>query len=244
MDPIAALTVQLRQLSLEVADLHMVVLQNPNTSGVRLSSPQKTIVEPKITLPDRFSGGMTSLLCSGRPVNCTSGYVQFSQSPSWFTLISEKMTCFKVLAVLTAALVFCDTVKWVRGAQDDTYSKCALMIKVLDAVRGIPAAKLSVKVHRQKEDKSWDLLSTRVTSEEGEIHNLVSEENFVEGVYKLELATKRFWSKVGLSPFHEYVDVVFTANDAGHRHYTIAVLLTPYSFSTTAVVSEQLQNHT
>ncbi|CAJ0957918.1 unnamed protein product [Ranitomeya imitator] len=44
-----------------------------------------------------------------------------------------------------------------------------------------------------------------VTSEEGEIHNLVSEENFVEGVYKLELATKRFWSKVGLSPFHEYV---------------------------------------
>ncbi|CAJ0957917.1 unnamed protein product [Ranitomeya imitator] len=42
-----------------------------------------------------------------------------------------------------------------------TLSKCALMIKVLDAVRGIPAAKLSVKVHRQKEDKSWDLLSTR-----------------------------------------------------------------------------------
>ncbi|CAJ0957920.1 unnamed protein product [Ranitomeya imitator] len=40
------------------------------------------------------------------------------------------------------------------------------------------------------------------------------------------------------------IQVVFTANDAGHRHYTIAVLLTPYSFSTTAVVSEQLQNHT
>ncbi|XP_075172161.1 transthyretin [Anomaloglossus baeobatrachus] len=159
-------------------------------------------------------------------------------------LVSQKMTCFKLLAVLTAVLVFCDTVKWVHGAQDETYSKCALMIKVLDAVRGIPASKLSVKVHRQKEDKSWDLLSSRVTSEEGEIHDLVSEQDFVEGVYKLELATKRFWSKLGLSPFHEYVDVVFTANDAGHRHYTIAVLLTPYSFSTTAVVSEQVETHT
>ncbi|XP_075684455.1 transthyretin [Rhinoderma darwinii] len=118
------------------------------------------------------------------------------------------------------------------------------MIKVLDAVRGIPASKLTVKVYRQKEDKNWDLLSTKVTSKEGEIHNLTSEEEFVEGVYKLELVTKRFWSKLGLSPFHEYVDVVFTANDAGHRHYTIAVLLTPYSFSTTAVVSEQVETHT
>lgn len=31
--------------------------------------------------------------------------------------------------------------------------------------------------------------------------------------------------------------VVFTANDSGHRHYTIAALLSPYSYSTTAVVS-------
>ncbi|KAG8570971.1 hypothetical protein GDO81_011488 [Engystomops pustulosus] len=118
------------------------------------------------------------------------------------------------------------------------------MIKVLDAVRGIPAAKLSIKVYKQKEDKSWELLSTRVTAEDGEVHDLVKEEDFVEGVYKLELGTKRFWSKVGISPFHEYVDVVFPANDAGHRHYTIAVLLTPYSFSTTALVSEPIETHT
>ncbi|KAM3929178.1 transthyretin [Leptodactylus fuscus] len=154
------------------------------------------------------------------------------------------MTCFKVLAILTAVLVFSDTIQWVNGSHGEAYSKCALMVKVLDAVRGIPAAKLSVKVYKQTENKSWDLLATRVTSEEGEVHNLVSEETFVEGVYKLELSTKRFWTKLGLSPFHEYVDVVFTANDAGHRHYTIAVLLTPYSFSTTAVVSDQVQAHT
>lgn len=32
--------------------------------------------------------------------------------------------------------------------------------------------------------------------------------------------------------------VVFTANDSGHRHYTIAALLSPFSYSTTAVVSD------
>ncbi|XP_056374514.1 transthyretin isoform X2 [Hyla sarda] len=153
------------------------------------------------------------------------------------------MTYFKVLAVLTAVLVFSDTVQWAHASPGEAFSKCALMVKALDAVRGIPAAKLSVRTYRQKEDKSWDLLSTKVTSEEGEIHNVISEEDFGEGVYKLEFATKRYWSKLGLSPFHEYVDVVFTANDAGHRHYTIAVLLTPYSFSTTAVVSEQVEAH-
>ncbi|KAG9478976.1 hypothetical protein GDO78_012577 [Eleutherodactylus coqui] len=118
------------------------------------------------------------------------------------------------------------------------------MIKVVDGVRGIPAPKLSVKLYRQqKENKSWDLLFSNVTSEEGEIHNFITEEEFVEGIYRMELVTKNFWIKLGLTPFHEYIDVVFTANDAGHRHYTIAMLVTPYSFSSTAVVTGPLEGH-
>ncbi|XP_063781298.1 transthyretin [Pseudophryne corroboree] len=128
-----------------------------------------------------------------------------------------------------------------HGTHGQVDSECALMIKVLDAVRGTPAAKLRAKLLKQKDDKSWDLLNSGITSSDGEIHSLITEEQFVEGIYKLQFATKPFWSKLGLSPFHEFVDVVFTANDAGHRHYTIAVLLTPYSFSTTAVVSDLLQ---
>uniref|UniRef100_A0A803JDQ2 Transthyretin n=1 Tax=Xenopus tropicalis TaxID=8364 RepID=A0A803JDQ2_XENTR len=116
-------------------------------------------------------------------------------------------------------------------------SKCPLMVKVLDAVRGIPAANLLVQVFRNTEG-NWELISSGKTTELGEIHNIITDEQFTEGVYKIEFATKTFWRKLGLSPFHEYVDVVFSANDAGHRHYTIAVLLTPYSISSTAVVSE------
>lgn len=40
--------------------------------------------------------------------------------------------------------------------------------------------------------------------------------------------------EANISPFSQ---VVFTANDSGHRRYTIAALLSPYSYSTTAVVS-------
>ncbi|KAM5157605.1 transthyretin [Mantella aurantiaca] len=152
------------------------------------------------------------------------------------------MAYYNTLALLMI-FIFSDAFHWAQGTHGEADSKCPLMVKVLDAVRGIPAAKLPVKVFQQKEDKSWDLISSGITSSEGEIHDLTTEDQFVEGVYKLEFATKRFWSKLGLSPFHEYVDVVFTANDAGHRHYTIAVLLTPYSFSTTAVVSGLQEAH-
>uniref|UniRef100_A0A8C5MEH3 Transthyretin n=1 Tax=Leptobrachium leishanense TaxID=445787 RepID=A0A8C5MEH3_9ANUR len=117
-------------------------------------------------------------------------------------------------------------------------TKCPLMVKILDAVRGIPAAKVGVKVFRADEVGTWKLIATGITSDEGEIHDLTNEEEFIEGDYKVEFATKPYWRKSGLSPLHEYADVVFRANDAGKRHYTIAVLLTPFSFSTTAVVSD------
>lgn len=38
-----------------------------------------------------------------------------------------------------------------------------------------------------------------------------------------------------------FFQVVFTANDAGNRHYKIAVLLSPFSYTTTAVVSEPVE---
>lgn len=34
------------------------------------------------------------------------------------------------------------------------------------------------------------------------------------------------------------LQVVFEAHAGGHRHYTLAMLLSPYSFTTTALVSD------
>uniref|UniRef100_A0A8D1YXR4 Transthyretin n=1 Tax=Sus scrofa TaxID=9823 RepID=A0A8D1YXR4_PIG len=116
-------------------------------------------------------------------------------------------------------------------------SKCPLMVKVLDAVRGSPAVNVGVKVFKKAADGTWEPFALGKTSEFGELHGLTTDEKFVEGIYKVELDTKSYWKALGISPFHEYAEVVFTANDSGQRHYTIAALLSPYSYSTTALVS-------
>nr|XP_032641187.1 transthyretin-like [Chelonoidis abingdonii] len=125
-----------------------------------------------------------------------------------------------------------------QGSHD---SKHPLIVKILDAVRGSPASSVSIKLYKKADDGTWQLLSSGKTNEYGEIHELTTEKQFVTGLYKIEFDTVTYWKGLGLNPFHEYADVVFTANDSGHRHYTIAALISPFSYSTTAVVSELRQ---
>ncbi|NP_001267607.1 transthyretin precursor [Sorex araneus] len=117
-------------------------------------------------------------------------------------------------------------------------SKCPLMVKVLDAVQGSPAVNVAVRVFKKAADETWEPFASGKTSEFGELHGLTTDEKFVEGIIKVELDTKTYWKALGISPFHEYVEVVFHANDSGKRRYTIAALLSPYSYSTTALVSD------
>ncbi|KAM9097383.1 transthyretin [Sarcophilus harrisii] len=145
------------------------------------------------------------------------------------------MTFRSLLLLCLAGLVFHSEAGPVaHGAED---SKCPLMVKVLDSVRGSPAVNVDVKVFKKTEEQTWELFASGKTNNNGEIHELTSDDQFGEGLYKVEFDTISYWKAFGISPFHEYADVVFTANDAGHRHYTIAAQLSPFSFSTTAVVS-------
>lgn len=41
----------------------------------------------------------------------------------------------------------------------------------------------------------------------GEIHNLITEQQFTAGVYRVEFDTKSYWKSVGSTPFHEVADV-------------------------------------
>ncbi|XP_006004110.1 transthyretin [Latimeria chalumnae] len=145
------------------------------------------------------------------------------------------MACFVSLLFIAGIVFLCEAAPVDPGTL--TTKDCPLMVKLLDAVKGAPAEKVAIKVLKQGDDKSWQQVSSGVTNERGEIHNLIGEEAFTEGVYKVEFDTKTYWKDLGVVSFHDYADVVFTANDASHRHYTIAVLLSPYSYSTTAVVS-------
>uniref|UniRef100_A0A8C3JQ38 Transthyretin n=1 Tax=Calidris pygmaea TaxID=425635 RepID=A0A8C3JQ38_9CHAR len=121
--------------------------------------------------------------------------------------------------------------------KDSADSKHPLFIKILDSVRGSPAQNVPVKLYKEAADGSWELQ----TNDNGEFHELTTREQFIAGIYKIELDTASYWKKLGLNPFHHHADVVFTANDAGYRHYTIAVVLSPFSYSTTAIVSEPVE---
>uniref|UniRef100_A0A8C6DSU4 Transthyretin n=1 Tax=Moschus moschiferus TaxID=68415 RepID=A0A8C6DSU4_MOSMO len=143
------------------------------------------------------------------------------------------MASFRLFLLCLAGLVFVSE----AGPAGAGESKCPLMVKVLDAVRGRPAANVGVKVFKKAADETWEPFASGKTGESGELHGLTTEDKFLEGLYKVELDTKSYWKSLGISPFHEYAEVVFTANDSGLRHYTIAALISPYSYSTTALVS-------
>ncbi|XP_008827061.1 transthyretin [Nannospalax galili] len=143
------------------------------------------------------------------------------------------MASHRLFLLCLAGLVFVSE----AGPTGPGEPKCPLMVKVLDAVRGSPAVDVTVKVFKKAADGTWEPFAAGKTAETGELHGLTTHDKFVEGVYRVELDTKSYWKTLGISPFHEYAEVVFTANDSGHRHYTIAALLSPYSYSTTAVVS-------
>ncbi|KAJ0065614.1 hypothetical protein NL108_013737, partial [Boleophthalmus pectinirostris] len=45
-----------------------------------------------------------------------------------------------------------------------------------------------------------------VTEVTGEIHGLISEEQFTAGVYRVEFDTKAYWKSKGIMAFHEVAD--------------------------------------
>lgn len=54
---------------------------------------------------------------------------------------------------------------------------------------------------------SLSYINLRKTNEFGEIHELTTDELFIEGLYKLEFDTSSYWKALGISSFHQYADV-------------------------------------
>ncbi|XP_023776972.1 transthyretin-like [Cyanistes caeruleus] len=144
------------------------------------------------------------------------------------------MAFHSVFLVFLAGLALCSE----AAPLDPPDAKHPLSVKVVDSVRGSPAPNVPVKLYKEAADGSWELLNSKQTNEKGGLPELTTREQFVAGLYKLELDTASYWKSMGLNPFHNHADVVFTANDAGTRHYKIVVVLSPFSYTTTAVVSD------
>ncbi|XP_038664511.1 transthyretin [Scyliorhinus canicula] len=122
-----------------------------------------------------------------------------------------------------------------HGASD---THCPVIIKVLNAVNGTSAANLNMQIYRRNEDLSWQQFNTGVTGVNGEVHDLATEADFVPGLYKIHFNTADYWRALGYVPFHECVNVIFRVDASAHQHYTLALLLSPYSYSTTGVIRD------
>uniref|UniRef100_A0A8C4R162 Transthyretin n=1 Tax=Eptatretus burgeri TaxID=7764 RepID=A0A8C4R162_EPTBU len=126
--------------------------------------------------------------------------------------------------LLVCAVLLCCANAEHHHAKVSAAAPCPLMVKALDAVRGIPAVGLAVTVYR-KTDDTWTEVVTGVTGRTGEIHNLMTDADFPAGLYKVKFDTKPYWKKAGISAFAEYLEIVFEAHAGVHTHYTLPVLM-------------------
>ncbi|XP_068175064.1 transthyretin [Antennarius striatus] len=131
--------------------------------------------------------------------------------------------------LLASAVLLCNTAPT---------SNSPLTVKILDAVKGTPAVSVALKVFQRTADGEWTQVANGVTDVTGEVPNLITEQQFPAGVYRVEFDSKAYWKNKGEVPFHEVAEVVFNADATGHHHYTLAMLLSPYSYTTTAVEME------
>ncbi|XP_019904627.1 transthyretin isoform X1 [Esox lucius] len=108
--------------------------------------------------------------------------------------------------LLATALLLCSSAPVDRHGESDAH--CPLMVKILDAVKGIPAGSVALKVSRQDANgMTWAQVASGVTDVTGEVHNLISEQDFQSGVYRVEFDTKAYWKSQGTTPFHQTAEV-------------------------------------
>uniref|UniRef100_A0A8C8KAF1 Transthyretin/hydroxyisourate hydrolase domain-containing protein n=1 Tax=Oncorhynchus tshawytscha TaxID=74940 RepID=A0A8C8KAF1_ONCTS len=119
---------------------------------------------------------------------------------------------FCVWLVMTVLL--CVTWFVVQNRHGESDAQCPLMVKILHAVKGVPAGSMARSVSRRETN---GMIWAQVA-----INNLISEQDFQTGVYR------------GTTHFHN--TVVFEVRAEGHRHNTLALLRSPFSYTTTAVV--------
>ena len=103
---------------------------------------------------------------------------------------------------------------------------------ILDTARGIPAANVSISLHRQKNNDQWDCIGKGKTDPDGRVKDLhESQPTLSEGTYKMHFATRDYFSKTGDKCFYPYAEVVFVVG-TDTAHYHIPLLLSPFGYST------------
>lgn len=102
-----------------------------------------------------------------------------------------------------------------------------LSTHVLDAVRGAPAAGVSVELFRRSDD-GWDPAGSGQTDGDGRLSSLPSPEI---GIYRLRFDTASYFERAGQRSFYPEVIVTFEITDPAAHHH-VPLLLSPFAYST------------
>ncbi|MFI5540520.1 hydroxyisourate hydrolase [Nocardia sp. NPDC051900] len=98
-----------------------------------------------------------------------------------------------------------------------------LSTHVLDAVRGVPAAGVTVTLYQQERQ-----LDSGETGADGRIRALG--EALEAGTYRLVFDTGAYFAGQGVETFYPEVSIAFAVT--GERRYHVPLLLSPFAFST------------
>jgi 5-hydroxyisourate hydrolase len=101
----------------------------------------------------------------------------------------------------------------------------SLSTHVLDAVRGRPAAGVTVALH-VRSGSDWAALAEAVTDADGRIADFDRE--LAAGVYRLTFETE---SVFGGDTFYPEVTIAFRVSDPAAHHH-VPLLLSPFAYST------------
>ena len=101
---------------------------------------------------------------------------------------------------------------------------------VLDTSLGRPAAGLAVTLRRRGADGDWSVVGRAVTDADGRVKD-VAGAPLAAGDYRLEFATGKYLTALGIDPFYPEVFVTVAATD-GEAHLHVPLLLSPFGYST------------
>ena len=98
---------------------------------------------------------------------------------------------------------------------------------VLDAVAGVPAQGMSLRLERA----DGALVGTGHTNADGRCPELTEGLELEAGVYRLRFDTGDWFARSGTPTFYPTVELAFEVTDPGAHHH-VPLLLSPFAYST------------
>ncbi|PKW12830.1 hydroxyisourate hydrolase [Saccharopolyspora spinosa] len=105
----------------------------------------------------------------------------------------------------------------------------AVTTHLLDAVRGVPATGVAIRLEAAK-GSDWSALAEGRTDDDGRIKDL-GPDRLAAGDYRLTFDTGEYFERQGVATFYPQVQITFRIADPA-QHYHVPLLLSPFAFST------------